>query len=210
MKTPSIMFFCALLLTGCEGDGDAALARAAKGGPAIARDAVWQGNISGCDQQNEIPPATCLVDIVKLSGGTPSAQTAVRYLAATYEPGYVSGWQQQGPVGIASITWPFRANTHSGKLLIPSSGRSIDVDRPPVDVAGNPVWKTFLSVHPDSLLFPPAEMLQAQKTGKGQRLVFAMPIKRCHACETQAFLSIGYDFDADGRAAGSEILSINM
>lgn len=210
MKPACMMFFCALLLTGCEGDGDAAQARSGKGGPAIARDAVWQGNISRCDPQADASPETCLIEQIKVSGGTPAAQTAARYLVANYEPGYVSGWQQKGRVGIANITWPFRANTHSGTLLIPSSGKSIDVDRPPVDLAGNAVWKTFLSVHPDSMLFPPAKMLEAQPTVKGQRLVFTLPIKHCRACDTRALLSIGYNFDADGRATGSEILSINV
>lgn len=210
MRLNGIIFIGALLLTGCEGDGDGAQARATKDGPVITRDAVWQGNIGGCFQPAGISRETCLIDRIKSSGGTPAAQAAVRYLEAKYEPGYVSGWQQKGLVGIASITWPFRANTNSGTLLIPSSGEAIDVDRNPAGLADNAVWQTFLSAYPDSMPFPPAKLQAARTTVKGLRLIYDLPIKRCHACETEGYLSVAYNFDVNGRAAGSDILSINV
>lgn len=210
MKSICVIFSCALLLTSCEGDGDAAQSRATKEGPVMTRDAVWQGDISRCFQPGDLSREACLIGQIKASGGAPAAQAAVRYLEAKFEPGYVSGWQQQGLTGIASVVWPFRANNNAGTLLIPTSGEAIDVDRSPDGLAQNAVWQTFTSAYPDSMPFPPAKVLDAQSTEKGQRLVFATPIKHCHACETQGYLSVAYSFDINGRATGSEILSINV
>lgn len=210
MKSVWILFLSVLLLSGCEGDGDAAQARTKKEGPVLVPEAVWQGNIGRCFLPERASRENCLIDRIKMSGGTPAAQAAVHYLGAKYESGYVSGWQQKGPVGIATITWPFRANDNTGTLLIPSSGDAIDVDNIPNGLADNAVWQTFLSAHPDSMPFPPAEMQKAQSTAKGVRLVFAQPIKNCHACETQGYLRVAYNFDANGRAMGSEILSVSV
>jgi hypothetical protein len=101
------------------------------GAQAAARlgpDAVWNGEgLDGC-RRNETQAALrqCVSDRMRAAGV--SAAGIAFAARGGVDLGYVSGWRQAGPVGIAAVTYPFRANTNAGTALIPSEGDPILVD----------------------------------------------------------------------------------
>lgn len=208
----------ALLLSACGRDGRdvpksdpaANTSAPAPTDSAFTTQSVWNGSLDACRNDAQTAPVDqCMVEAIRSSGAAPQAIAAARWLVASGNPGYVSAWRQDGNVGIATITYPFRANTNEGTFLIPVGGEPIDVDANPIKgMEGDERLKQFAKAHPDSMPFAPATPGKAETNSDGQRLIFATPMKSCHACAVDGMLEIAYDFDSHGAARGSSLLSI--
>ena len=75
------------------------------------------------------------------------------------KPGFISAWRPLGKAALATVTYPFRANTNEGTLLIGSDGAAIDVDEGSVreEDRATPAWRAFAAAHPDAMPFAPAD-----------------------------------------------------
>ena len=93
---------------------------------ALGPEAVWSGaGLDMCRGKADAHVADdCLLDQMRRSGASAGSIAFTKRLIAADSPGYVAGWRQAGPVGIATVTYPFRANTNSGTMLVPASARS--------------------------------------------------------------------------------------
>jgi len=210
---PLALIAAAGLLAGC-GDGsrqpgqsssaETSPPAGATAAPALTQAAVWDGaGLDACRQQADID--ACFIRTAEAAGMKQAA--AVRFLVDHDETGYVSGWRDEGGVGVATATYPMRANTNEGTWLVPASGDPINTEQAPDGLDADPAFKAFRAAHPDADPFPPAAFVRNDSLPSGQRLVFETPLRTCHACAQDGKLTVGYDFDAAGAFTGTKVLS---
>lgn len=170
-------------------------------------NAVWHGDLTACAQQDQAWN-TCLIDTISKTGSS-DAVAAARYLTDHDNPGYISGYTQAGNVGVAEATYPGRANTNTGTLLVPSQGDPVDVDQfAQQDLTRFDAWKTFAQQHPDATPWAPGKLVETTKKDSGQQFVYIYSVQTCHACDSIATLRVGFDFDGQGHFVKSDILNV--
>ena len=203
-------FGCAVLA--CSALSTMQAAHARETGPIDAR-AVWtERSLSACRSgQSHSAPDVCLLRTMQRAGARPQAIAAARMLVKANKAGFISAWRPLGKVALATVTYPFRANTNEGSLLIGSDGAAIDVDEDSVreEDRATPAWRAFTAAHPDSVPFAPADFVGSTATDDGgQRLLFSTPLKSCHACADDGALLVAYMVDKAGIVLERELLTI--
>ena len=180
---------------------------------AIDARAVWQErSLSACrSEQSHTAPDVCLLRTMERSGARPQAIAAARMLVKADKAGFISAWRPLGKAALATVTYPFRANTNEGTLLIGSDGVAIDVDEGSVreEDRATAAWRAFVAAHPDAVPFAPADFVGSTATDDGgQRLLFSTPLKSCHACAEDGALLVAYTLDKAGVVLERELLTI--
>ena len=181
-------------------------------GPVDAR-AVWQErSLSACrSEQSPTAPDVCMLRTMQRAGARPQAIAAARMLVRANMAGYISAWRPLGKVALATVTYPFRANTNEGTLLIGSDGAAIDVDEHSVreEDRATPAWQAFTAAHPDAMPFAPAEFVGSTATADGgQSVLFSTPLITCHACADDGALLVAYTIDKAGIVLERKLLTI--
>lgn len=181
-------------------------------GPVDAR-AVWtERSLSACrSEESTTSPEVCLLRTMQRSGARPQAVEAAKMLITAGKPGFISAWQPLGKAAIATVTYPFRANTNEGSLLIGSNGAAIDVDEDTVreEDRDTPAWRAFSAAHPDAVPFAPAQFVGRAHAADGSLLVlFSTPLKSCHACADDGALLVAYEIDQEGIVLERKLLAI--
>lgn len=208
---PPSLRIAALVVTlglGLSACGQAARTEAVKsvydGG--LDQTAVWNGSVEACRNDQSTPVEACLIKtMIDAKAGT-QAVAAATMLQTSGNPGYVSAFRREGKVGIAKVTYPFRANTNEGILLVPTTGHPITVDTPREGLKENPDYQALLKKHPGASPFAPATLSRVEPLGSGQRFIFSTPLRTCHACETVGVQEIPYDFDSNGAAIPQHLI----
>lgn len=195
----------ALLLGGC--DNNSATATPDKtSAPPLSEKAVVKPDLNRCASREN--KAQCLLEQVK-QNGSPEALRAMQFLKNEGEIGYVSAYRQSGTVGVAEVTYPFRANTNTDTWLVPRQGKPIDTETLPDAILQHPRWMAFTRKHKGAEPWPPCTLTEARATDDGQQFLCRFPVRTCHACQTLATLTIGYPFDDEGRALAPRIVSLH-
>ncbi|WP_058833941.1 hypothetical protein [Luteimonas abyssi] len=186
---------------------------AALGPVRVGPDSVWNGDIEACRGADDAPVQACLQDTMRTSGASGAAVATAERIGGGGDIGYVSDWEERERVGIATVTYPFRANTNTGTWLVDRDGEPVDVDAGtlPDSALSTPSIQRFTEAHPDAGPFPPAELLATEPQGDGGiRFVYATPMRDCHACETLGQLRMAYDFDSSRHFSGQQVLGIEQ
>jgi len=175
--------------------------------------AVWQErSLSACRSgQSPTAPDVCLLRTMQRYGARPQAINAARMLVKANKAGFISAWRPLGKAALATVTYPFRANTNEGSLLIDSDGAAIDVDEDAVreEDRATAAWRAFAAAHPDAVPFAPADFVGSTATDDGgQRLLFSTPLKSCHACADDGALLVAYTLDKAGIVRERQLLTI--
>ncbi|MBT2766835.1 hypothetical protein J7J08_04235 [Stenotrophomonas sp. ISL-67] len=160
---------------------------------------VWSGDLNSCRQGETAATRECLVKAMQAGGASADAVTAAEQLSSAGELAYVTAWHDQDGVGVATVNYPFRANTNEGTRLIDASGKRIDVDNLQLDdtLRADPGVQALLTTDPQATPFAPAQAAgSAPLDGGGVRLLYRTPLRECHACVDVGTVQIGYDFDA--------------
>ena len=181
-------------------------------GPVDAR-AVWQErSLSACrSETSTTAPDVCLLRTMQRSGAQPQAIAAAKMLVKADKAGFMSAWRPLGKAALATVTYPFRANTNEGTLLIGSDGAAIDVDEGAMreEDRATPAWQAFAAAHPDAVPFAPADFVGVTATADGgQSVLFSTPLKTCHACADDGALLVAYAIDRDGVVRERKLLAI--
>src|SRR5690606_25969774 len=135
-------------------------------------------------------------------GASADAIAAAEQLSSGGELAFVKAWHEYEGVGVATVAYPFRANTNEGTRLVDAAGERIDVDALPTsdDGSDNPALQAALQAHPGAMPFAPAQSSGASPLeGGGVRLLYTTPLRNCHACPDVGQLQVAYDFDAQRR-----------
>ena len=169
---------------------------------------VWEGDLNACRQGDAAVSRDCLLQAMRHGNASVEALSAAEQLSSAGELAYVSSFHDYQGVGVATVTYPFRANTNEGTRLIDSQGQRIDVDADPSAGATgtDPALAGLLQAHPGTTPFAPAQSAGSTPTeGGGMRLLYRTPLRQCHACADVAQVQVGYDFDPQRRFIGKSV-----
>ncbi|MCL7715185.1 hypothetical protein [Stenotrophomonas mori] len=177
----------------------------------IDATAVWDGATDACRSDDPPTGRDCVVEAMRAAGATPAAIAAAQRLADRDDPGYVSAWDDRSGVGVATLEFPLRANTNEGTWLVDADGRTLDVDEDvlPDSARTETSAKAFFDRHPEAAPVAPAEAAgTAPLSEGGVRLLYSSPLRDCRACEDAGKVTIGYDFDAQRRFIGKQVVEL--
>lgn len=184
----------------------------AKMSAALGPEAVWSGaGLDTCRVRTGAQTVDdCLVGQMRKGGASAGSIAFTQRLIAADSPGYVSGWKQAGPVGIATVAYPFRANTNQGSWLVPASGDPIDVDAYQLTAGdkGRADYKAMIVDHPDAFPVPPGSIALDKTPAGNLRVLVTTPTAVCHACAPAASIVVGYDFDAAGHFLFAGVVAV--
>jgi hypothetical protein len=180
-------------------------------GTMIGPDAVWNDSeqfaekvASTCGELRLPKSQQCLIKMFERE----HAPAAAKFTRRIQGEGYMRAFRKVGPVDIAYVTYPFRANENNGILLVNGSPAIINVDDfkalPQKDLKKDPSYKALLASFPDAMLFMgerfSTDVPTVEQLSDGG-ISFIVPYRLnnvCRACERLAIVSFGFDFDATG------------
>ncbi|PKN60957.1 MAG: hypothetical protein CVU53_00430 [Deltaproteobacteria bacterium HGW-Deltaproteobacteria-11] len=157
----------------------------------------------------------CFIAGMQKSGASPQA---VAFTKSIGNLGYMEALRRSGPVDIAFVVYPFRANENQGFLLINGTPPQIDVDDlnllSPENFKKDPRYASLKRQYPAVALwfgdrsgrdFPRME----RTPDGGQRFIVRYRLLNgCHACELAGYAGYAFEFDKTGRFSGTKYLGI--
>ena len=184
----------------------------------IEASAVWQPPQdfiakahAACDKANPPNYGQCFIDQMATQGapGKAVSFSLMLYKQSDGQVGIMTAFQKAGPVDMARVLYPLRANDNYGLLLINGDPKVLDVDdMKKLDRAAmeqHPFYQAIKTNYPQADIWPgdrsgdnwpPVKPLPAG----GERIVVEYPIiNGCHACRHVGLALFGWDFDAQGK-----------
>jgi len=188
----------------------------------IGPSAVWQlppqfmtTAHAGCDQSSSSAYVECMIGQMAKAG---APADAVRFTRELYkenhgEFGVMTGFHDEGPVAFAWITYPLRANTNYGLLLLNGLPRIINVeDLKLLDVKTMKRSSQFQDLKGQ---FPNVDVWPGDRDGRiwpngqagpngGVQFTVGYPlINGCHSCAHAGAAIFNWNFDATGKFLGT-------
>jgi hypothetical protein len=197
-------------------------AQAATPSAKIKASAVWQvpsefltmAN-AACERSTASGVAECLIGQMVKDGAPDGAVRFTRelYKQSRGEFGIMTGFHEEGPVAFAWITYPLRANTNYGLLLVNGKPRVVNVeDLKLLDVKTMKRSSQFQDLKGQ---FPKVDVWPGDRDGKiwpnsqvgpdgGIQFTLAYPLRNgCHACANAGQAIFSWNFDATGKYLGT-------
>jgi hypothetical protein len=188
----------------------------------IGPSAVWQlpaqfvtSAHAACGRSSGSNYADCMIGQMAKAGAPADAVQFTRelYKQSHGEFGVMTGFQDEGPVAFAWITYPLRANTNYGLLLLNGQPRIVNVeDLKLLDVKTMKQSPQFQDLKRQ---FPKADVWPGDRDGKiwpnsqaapdgGVQFTVAYPlINGCHSCAHAGSAIFNWNFDAKGKFLGT-------
>ncbi len=187
----------------------------------IGASAVWQippqfmtAAHAVCDQiLTSIPE--CMIGQMAKVGAPADALSFARelYQESHGEFGIMTGFQDEGPVAFAWITYPLRANTNYGLLLLNGQPRIVNVeDLKLLDVKtmkNSSQFRDLKGQFPDVDVWPgdrDGKLWPSSQAGPNGGIQFTVDyplINGCHACARAGSALFNWNFDAKGKFLGT-------
>lgn len=193
----------------------------------IGASSVWQLPAqfmttapAACDQSSGSNYADCMIGQMTKAGAPADAVQFTRDLSEQNhgEFGVMTGFQNEGPVAFAWVTYPLRANTNYGLLLVNGQPRIVNVeDLKLLDVRAMKQSTQFQDLKTQ---FPHVDVWPGDRDGKiwpnsqpgaNGRLQFTIgyPLRDgCHACARAGDAIFNWNFDAMGKFLGTSFQGI--
>jgi hypothetical protein len=172
---------------------------------------VWPAGASFTGCRGDLSNAAlhdCLIAAMKAGGATPAALAFTERLAADRDIGFMTGWRQAGPVGVATVVYPWRANANESEVIVPPAGDLIYVDayQPSAADKTRPDWRGFVAAHPQAFPVTPATV-SAAKTAPGAPVTIhaRYRLATCRACAALGDMTVAWRFGPDGRLVGAGV-----
>jgi hypothetical protein len=154
----------------------------------------------------------CFINQMAAAGAPADAVNFSRMLLQQSDGqlGVMSAFKSVGPVDVAQVFYPLRANTNYGLLLVNGDPNFLDVDDfQKLDRKGmddNPMYQAVKQKYPQTDMFAgdrsgnqPWPRVEPLPDG-GKRFVVSYPlINGCRACASVGLARYGWDFDAKGK-----------
>ncbi len=152
----------------------------------------------------------CFVDQMQAAGA--SAQ-ALDFAHLINNDGYVQALRPIGPIDVASVNYPFRANENFGLFLINGEPPAIDIDDfknlQQNQMKADAAYTSMFKRHPDATLWPgdrssPDALLVLLMHDGSQQFVADYRIQAgCHACAVLGQAFFNFAFDSQGKFKGA-------
>ena len=218
MKKAIIIILLCLVLTA----GRVQAAEPFETAPAIGPESCWSPAAkvmekirTGCTGLAGTAFETCFVAGMQKAGASPQA---VAFTKSIGNMGYMEEYRKTGPVDIAFVVYPFRANENQGFLLINGAPPAVDVDDLSLlsaeDLKKDPLYPRLKKQYPALALWQGdrsgREYPASDRTPDGaQRFTVRYRLLNgCHACELAGQVKYAFDFDRNGRFSGTTYLGI--
>lgn len=188
----------------------------------IGDSAVWQlppqfttTARAACDRSASSDYADCMIGQMAKAGAPADGVRFTRelYKQSHGEFGVMTGFQNEGPVAFAWITYPLRANTNYGLLLVNGKPRIVNVeDLKLLDVK---TMKQSAQFQDAKNQFPNIDIWPGDRDGKiwpnsqagpngGIQFTVAYPLRDgCHSCANAGQAIFNWNFDANGKFLGT-------
>ncbi|MDE2492220.1 MAG: hypothetical protein KGM24_15335, partial [Elusimicrobia bacterium] len=148
----------------------------------------------------------CLRDAMRRGG---ASAAALDFSALLDGAGYLRRFDERGRVDVARVRWPLRANANDGALLVNGRPPIVDVSSPSLvsPLIGDRLLASVRAADPDARVWAddPGNPGVKEHDG-GERVVFALPVRTCHACANLATAFVAYDFGPDGSFRGASVV----
>lgn len=198
-----------------------------KPGAKVGASAVWQlpeqfiaGAHAACDKSAPSGLAECFIDQMTKAGASADAVSFTRelYKQSQGEVGIMTGLQPVGPVDIAWITYPLRANTNYGLLFINGDPPIVNVEN--LNLLDQKTMKQSPQFKDLKFQFPKVDVWPGDRDGKtwpnsqtvpngGIQFVVGYPlINGCHACARAGFALFTWNFTAQGKFLGTTFVGM--
>jgi len=193
----------------------------------IGTSSVWQlpeqfmaKAHSACDRTAPSGFAGCVMNQMAPAGASADAVNFTRelYKQSHGDVGIMTGFQPVGPIDIAWITYPLRANTNYGLLLVNGTPRTLNVEDPKLldkkTMQQSPQFKDL------RFQFPQVDVWPGDRDGKtwpnsqtgpdgGIQFTVAYPlINGCHACAHAGSALFTWNFSAQGKFLGTTFVGM--
>src|ERR1700719_1127610 len=161
----------------------------------------------------------CFAEEMKKAGASAAAVEFSRQLG---EPGCVRDFRAAGPVDIAYVLYPYRANENQSWVIVNGTPPAIDVDNSKlVTVAAralknNATYAGLAKAHPDLSPWPgdrySTETPDVEMGAKGgvHIIVNYRLRERCHSCAVLGHAWYSFEFDVKGIFAGARLMAISV
>lgn len=174
-----------------------------------------------CDNAAQPPSfAECFINQMSKAGAPPESVAFTRELMqqSKGDVGILTGFHAVGPVDLAWITYPLRANTNYGLLLVNGQPPIVNVeDLNLLDQQGmqqSPQFQDLKNQFPSVGVWPGDRSGQTwpnSQTGPNGGLQFTVGyplINGCHACARAGFALFNWNFDPQGKFKGTSFLGM--
>jgi len=162
----------------------------------------------------------CLVEQMSQAGASADAVNFTRrlYKQSKGEFGIMTGFQNQKPVSFAWITYPLRANTNYGLLLVNGQPPIVNVED--LRMLDQKAMKQSFQFQDLKNQFPKVDIWPGDRDGKewpnsqagpngGTQFVVSYPlINGCHACARAGFAIFTWNFDGKGKFTGTSFMGL--
>ncbi len=215
----SSLFFCVVCLAACT------MAQSQAVPAKIGASAVWQipGQFlanahAACDKMPDV--GKCVIDQMPKAGASADAVAFSRelYQQSRGEIGIMTGFHPVGPVDFAWITYPLRANTNYGLLLVNGNPPIVNVED--VRLLDRKTMESSFQFQDLKGQFPNVDVWPGDRDGQtwpnsqpgpdgGMQFVVGYPlINGCHACARAGFAIFTWNFDAKGKFLGTSFMGL--
>ncbi|MGH9543932.1 MAG: hypothetical protein ACRD23_01830 [Terriglobales bacterium] len=222
-----LLFATTLFAAGCVIASLTAAATDSKLPAKVGASAVWQLPEqfvtlaqASCDKSDGSGMAECLIERMAKAGASADAVSFTRelYKQSHGEVGIMTGLQPVGPVDIAWITYPLRANTNYGLLFI--NGEPPIVNAENLKLLDRKAMEQSPQFKDLKFQFPKVDVWPGDRDGKtwpnsqtvpngGIQFVVDYPlINGCHACARAGFALFTWNFTAQGKFLGTTFVGM--
>jgi hypothetical protein len=188
-------------------------------GQTVTAAAVWRPDAgfmarfhAACDGRSGAAFNACFAAAMAKALASPAALDFTRrlgneaYLQALDETG--------GPIAVAHVFYPFRANENDAWFLVNGTPALIDVDdRRNLKLAAMRSSAAYLAIYHRyrNVTFWPGDRgaLAPEVTQGGREVIIGYLLRDlCHACATIGRVRYAFDFDAAGKFLGTRLVSV--
>ncbi len=198
------------------------IAQSQAGSTKTGASAVWQVSPqfiasapSACANSSRSGDGECLLDEMAKAGASSAAVNFTRelYKQSHGQFGIMTGFQNEGPVAFGWITYPLRANTNYGLVLVNGNPPIIDVED--LKLLDRKTMEQSSQYQDLKVQFPKVDLWPGDRDGKiwpnsqagpngGIQFTVAYPLLNgCHACEHAGAAIFNWNFDAQGKFLGT-------
>jgi hypothetical protein len=216
-----LLFLAVSCLAGC-------IVAPAQTSPAkVGMSAVWQISPqflatahAACDAASHPGVAECMIGQMGKAGAPAEAVGFTRELfkQSRGDFGIMTGYQDEGMVGFAWITYPLRANTNYGLLLVNGKPKIINLED--LKLLDAKAMKKSFQFQDLKNQFPKVDVWPGDRDGKawpnsqagpngGIQFVVGYPLLNgCHACANAGFALFTWNFDNQGKFLGTTFMGM--
>src|SRR6202140_3397356 len=161
----------------------------------------------------------CFATEMKKAG---ASAAAVEFSKQLGEPGFVRDFKVAGPVDIAYVLYPYRANENQSWLIVNGTPPVVDVDNSKLvmiaarALKNNATYTALARAHPDASPWPGDRYstetpdVEMGANGGVHIIVNYRLREKCHSCAVLGHAWYSFEFDAKGIFAGARLMAISV